>query len=280
MLSYFRRQKMALHLRHKDWIAAGIFTVVLTGLFFLVATASGLWEKSALLFVAVCLVTLITFEGFRRIEMWMKMSEYDYQEIESMLYLSQQISFRQPLPSMRGWAVSPDFAVLILRCIRDCHPAVIVDLGSGVSTLISGYVLEQLGQGEVFGFDHEPSYGAKTRKEIAKHQLEKWAKVIDAPLAPLTLTGRTWQWYDLSKFELPASIDLLIVDGPPDRLQALSRYPAVPALAERLSRKAVILVDDVNGKDEREIIARWLKEYPDFSCERVGTEKGAAVLRR
>lgn len=271
---------MALHLRRKDWIAVGVLAVVCTGLAALWSIAPSAWEKATVFFISLFLFLFLAFEALRRIEAWMKMSEYDYQEMESVLALSQQISLRQPLPSMRGWAVSPDFALLILRSIRERRPAVIVDLGSGVSTLVSGYVLEQLGQGKVFGLDHEPAFGAKTRKEIANHQLETWAQVIDAPLSPITIHGQTWQWYQQEAFSLPGPIDLLIVDGPPDRLQDLSRYPALPFLMNRMSPNAVVLVDDAYSSVEKAMVSRWLQEYPEFTAEVIDCEKGAVVLRR
>jgi len=63
-------------------------------------------------------------------------------------------------------------------------------------------------------------------------------------------------------------------------VERTSRYPALPVLAPRLAGDAVVLVDDYVRDDEREMVARWRDEHPDFSVEEAPHEKGLAVLRR
>ena len=43
-----------------------------------------------------------------------------------------------------------------------------------------------------------------------------------------------------------------------------SRYPALPALADRLAADALVFLDDADREPEREIVARWAEEVPDW----------------
>ncbi len=182
-----------------------------------------------------------------------------------------------PLP-MRRAAASPDFLLLIADEISKCKPSVVLDLGSGSSTVVAARCLQQSGHGHVFSLDHDPRYAELTRQLLSVYGLTQWATVVDAPLVP-----SQWgeHWYSLAN--LPAAAqhaELLLVDGPPAWQIPLARYPALPMLAERLAPGCVILVDDANRKGERRMLERWKSEFPAFTQEHHPCEKGAVVLRR
>jgi predicted O-methyltransferase YrrM len=205
-------------------------------------------------------------------------SFHHYRQIEALTALYRQIEPRYPLPPMRLWVISPDFAVLLAGVIQQHRPTVIVELGSGTSTLISAYSLEKIEAGRVIAFEHMDEFAQGTRRSLNEHGLE--AQVIHAPLRPLTLPEGTWQWYDTRAMNSLPAIDLLVVDGPPDGTQKLARYPALPILYDRLADGALILVDDFIREDEHEMVNRWLEEYPLDVVATYGNEKGAALLRK
>jgi predicted O-methyltransferase YrrM len=155
-----------------------------------------------------------------------------------------------------------------------------VEAGSGVSTLIAGYCLKQLGGGRIVSLDHAEAYAEITQDRVRQHGLEDHASVRYAPLRPFAIGGHSWLWYDVQPIEDLESIDMLIIDGPPWDTQALARYPALPILFGRLSRNAVILMDDGFRQDEQEIVDRWRQHFEAFVAERIDTEKGAVILRR
>src|ERR687891_1928258 len=66
----------------------------------------------------------------------------DYPQTETLSSLLAVLRPRAPFPPFRGWAISPDFAVLLLTQVLTRRPARVVELGSGVSTLVLGYALE------------------------------------------------------------------------------------------------------------------------------------------
>lgn len=57
---------------------------------------------------------------------------------------------------------------------------------------------------------------------------------------------------------------MLIVDGPPGRVNKDARYPALPLLHERLNPGAHVFLDDATRPDERRILTQWLAEFPDL----------------
>jgi hypothetical protein len=55
---------------------------------------------------------------------------------------------------------------------------------------------------------------------------------------------------------------VLLVDGPPAFAPALgfSRYPALPALAERLVPDATVVLDDIDRRGELRILEAWERD--------------------
>jgi hypothetical protein len=72
----------------------------------------------------------------------------------------------------------------------------------------------------------------------------------------------------------------LVVDGPPEFLHEMARYPALPVLHDRLAEEAIVLLDDATDECNKEILSLWMKAYPRFEVEWIDTEKGTAILRR
>ena len=86
--------------------------------------------------------------------------------------------------------------------------------------------------------------------------------MLTASLVDLDLPGRDPQpWYDLSVLaDEIAGFDLLFVDGPVGDTAPQARYPALPALADRLTDDALVLLDDSNRGSEKQVIALWSAE--------------------
>jgi predicted O-methyltransferase YrrM len=203
-----------------------------------------------------------------------------YQQLEALISITSVLPMRHPLPPMRGWAISPDFGVLLIAEILKKKPRVVLELGSGVSTLLIAYCLENIGHGRVVSFDHELNYCEKSRHKIRDHKLGNIAEVVHAPLKEIQLNEGSWDWYDTACIDPDIKIDLLVIDGPPGQIQDISRYPALPLLHAYFSDDIVILLDDVARTDEKTIVKMWTREFPEFEHEYIHAEKGAAVLRR
>jgi hypothetical protein len=271
--------KTKIHLEKKDML----FLIFISLAYSLVSSAAWIFFGTEILIFLLTLLLFIMliffFENYRRTLFNFKEQEKSYCQIESLFSLFSFLKINRPLPLMRGWAISPDFANIIVDQIKQYKPKVIVDLGSGMSTLISGYLLKEQGYGKVFAFDHDEKFVQTTRQMIIKHGVDDAVEIIHAPIKEIILNNKTFLYYDIDKFANLKNIDILIVDGPPERIQKFARYPALPALFNKLSSRAIILVDDAVGVDIREAVKKWQDEFKNLESSYIETEKGAYLIK-
>lgn len=202
-----------------------------------------------------------------------------YLQLEALDQVIAALQPSLPLPAARGWAMSPDMIRVVIRLISQNPPDLIVETGSGLSTLCFAYALRRAGStGRIVSLDHDPDYGGRTRALLAEHGLGDIAEVRIAPLTPQTVAGETWSWYEPSAAEDLSQISLLIVDGPPGAGAEQARWPALPVLRDRLAADAVIMIDDGNRPDETAIGARWTEELAGSELRTLETEKGTIVI--
>ncbi|PEN12324.1 hypothetical protein CRI94_14985 [Longibacter salinarum] len=201
------------------------------------------------------------------------------EHIQALLFVYEMLDVEAPLPDLTEWAISPQLAATLIRLVRDKQPEVVLEVGSGSSTVVMSYVMEQLDRGRVISLDHSAEYTEMTRSQIEKHGLSHRVDVIHAPLVDTEIGGEVWPWYDVGDVDLPP-IDVLFVDGPPQSTRSLARYPAVPVLRDNLSGNAVIVLDDAYRPDESEIADRWASELETGPPEIEKSPYGTAVLYR
>lgn len=179
----------------------------------------------------------------------------------------------------RNAAATPSFLAFVANIIAKNKPETIVELGSGLSTVVVAACLKANGQGRLISFDHKEYYAAKTDEHLRRNHLEDWAKVCIAPLCEHSIQGESRMWYDYqSHLSDVQRIDLLIVDGPPGKTCRLARYPALPLLWDRLGEGAKIVLDDAKRSDERMIVDRWKTEF-GVEAELIRHRRGTCLLR-
>lgn len=94
-------------------------------------------------------------------------------------------------PSPIGWwGVDAQFAELVAREILDRKPNLVVECGSGSSTVLVAECLERNGSGRVISLDHDPEFAALTRSRLTWQLSGKLAEVVAAPLAPRKIDGK------------------------------------------------------------------------------------------
>jgi len=200
----------------------------------------------------------------------------DYMALNALL--KPVVNEHKGLPYMMHYAVAPDFAKIIAEIILEKKPQVIVELGSGVSTVIGAYCLKLNGTGKIHSFDHLKDFGDKTLGMIKERGLEHFADVKVSLIDLIKVNNEERPWYSVDSFEQINSIDMLVVDGPTGKLAPLSRFPALPVLFKKLNPGATIVLDDVKRTDEKQIVELWRKEFPNLSYEFVDTERGMGVF--
>ena len=259
-----------------------IRTLIGVAIGFPAVVGTGWWLWGAVVIVPALTVAFVSllavaFGSMRRLRYDI---EDSLRQVQGLLYLNAHLHTPVPLPTLGGAALTPESAAMLIGLIREQRPRLIVELGSGVSTLICAHTLKQLGEGRVISLDHDAFYGDITKENVRRHGLEDWADVRHAPIEPKSIEGQDWQWYATSQLPADAQIDLLIVDGPPRGVQKLARYPAAKVLFDRLSPNCTIVMDDTNRKDEREIVRLWTQELSEFEVSEHPAGKGATIFRR
>lgn len=200
------------------------------------------------------------------------------QEIDRMIGLGHTTN-------LRGWPISPDALLEILKYIKEYKPKLIIELGSGsttaaISSLIKKYNLNT----KLISVDHEKLYLEKTKLKV---KYTNNVEFVHAPLKKQKITGlkSPFNWYDINlinKVVKNRKADLLIVDGPPESTNNNARLPALRALASHLTVRAAIFLDDYNRTGERAAAEDWVVFDKDnnLTVESIETEKGLAFFKR
>jgi predicted O-methyltransferase YrrM len=258
--------------------------ILIPSILFLVTTLTILWLTSSFTTsiisgLTVLLVSVLTciFHVYRST---LEAIKYQDKRNQSLLNIHRMINTSDPLPSMAGWASFPALIEVILMEASRKKDTHVFEIGSGSSTIILSYLFNQKKAGRITSIDHDEVFGNKTRTELDDRGLSEFADVFICPLSKQRVLDGEYNWYDISNMNIEDPIDIVIVDGPPEKTQKNARFPALPLLIDKLSDSAVIILDDSARKEEKEIVRMWLKEYPEFEHQYIDSEKGISVLRR
>lgn len=145
-----------------------------------------------------------------------------------------------------GWRLPDDACALLSRLVADHRPALVVECGSGRSTVALAEAAAEYGS-RVVALEHDFAYVESTIQLLHDTNTDaevRYAQLVDG-------------WYDRAQWDDLAGIGLLLVDGPPGHAGRHNRAPAVPLLRDRMLPDCVVVLDDVDRDDEREAWESW-----------------------
>ena len=175
-------------------------------------------------------------------------------------------------------AVTPETVTLIQSMIVALNVRRVLELGSGLSTVLIANSFRRTGDGSVLSFDDDERWAALTNATLRRENLDAFAEVRVAPLVKVASGGRTAPWYDLSGLDATDRFDMIIVDGPPAwRGDSLARLPALYELRSRLSENGVLVLDDAARGGETQIGRRWRHDFPEMHYRMVNVGRGLFV---
>lgn len=180
-------------------------------------------------------------------------------ELDAMMQVHRRASLDDPLPLMGGWALSPRGMLQAMELAGAPDVSLVVECGSGTSTLFLARTLQLRSTGRLIALEHLPEFAEQTQLALEKHGLDEIAEVRYAPLEEVVIDESSYMWYSQSSIADLDSIDLLVVDGPPESTGTWARYPAYPLLRGALSASGAIFVDDVQRSDERTMVDAWVQ---------------------
>lgn len=204
---------------------------------------------------------------------------YTYNRLDALLSIHHLIDINSPLPVMKDWALFADLGHYLIRKILAAPSGNVIDIGSGISTLIEGYALKKRGNGKVISLEHDPHYFQQTAELIKEHRLENYIDLYLCPLIDYKIDDKSWLWYDLSNVKISGKACIVFVDGPPGKTQKQARYPAVPLLRKYIGKETSILLDDGRRQEEQEIAEEWSKKFR-LVTEHTKLQKGLIVLTK
>jgi len=184
----------------------------------------------------------------------------------SLQYIQQRLPLESASPPLlTGWSLEPASLANLLRLVIERRPALIVECGSGASTVWLARAAREYG-GRVVALEHQEEYARAVRDDLVRHKLEHIADVRLAPLESFELDGEQYRWYARDAWVDLDGIELLLVDGPPKATGLRARYPAVPLLGAQLAAGALLVLDDVHREVERDVLSAWQVESGSLSA--------------
>lgn len=202
-------------------------------------------------------------------------------DVSSLIMLNSLLPAAGRLPPPGGWAATPDtLLALVSSVMKSIGPSTIVECGSGTSTSWLSVALNSVGGGRLISLEHDPEYGAQTRRALESVGIESRADVRVFPLEPRHIDGETFAWFPDEAFSDIPDITLLFVDGPPGYLGPQARFPALPLLASQLADGALVVLDDIDRAEEQEVLVRWLSKSWSGVTLTEETRTDRAVLLR
>lgn len=197
-----------------------------------------------------------------------------------------------------SWPISADFALCLMRQLVLKPYDLVIEFGSGMSTVIVAKSLALMAdrhgtrQTPFVSFDHLDSYYQQTLAYVQQAGLEKAVQLLLTPIEDWQAEdGQVYPYYScqstLAKLAKQRQATrkriLVIVDGPPAATGPQARYPAGPLLMEHFPNAHIdFLMDDYIREDEKQVVQHWLADMEALG--RAGTsteyklEKDACLL--
>jgi hypothetical protein len=226
-------------------------------------------------------------------------------QIESFIRI-QSILGSEYMGDFHGWPISPDIGLFLLERMREQHYDLIIEFGSGTSTMMLARMSQVLAKKStvmdkkrdsthktsnskttIVSFEHHEHYWKKTRQLLKAHRLGKLVELVHAPLQDWHDDTQAYRYYDCHKtLEALAQKNanrklriLMLVDGPPGSTCVNARYPAVPIVFRALKGHYIdVILDDANRADEKRTIELWQqfwkRQSKHFVDQHIATEKG------
>lgn len=217
-------------------------------------------------------------------------------QLEAYLQIREFLSSGILEPEWHGWSISPDFGLLIIRLMDTNKYDLVLEFGSGSSTVLIGQALNKIrkkrGTDEPIqiAFEHLERYYWRTLVELKKEGVN--SDLIFSALTDYTdKEGRIYQYYNIestlkalrARYQSESIRILMVVDGPPESTGQYARYPAVPQILNFFKGANIdVLLDDYRRDDERKVVDMWIADFEmaGYVCslEAKGLEKGAALI--
>jgi predicted O-methyltransferase YrrM len=170
---------------------------------------------------------------------------------------------------LNPWSITPATIWTIWNHILDKSPQRIIELGSGLSTLLfARYAAmrkeSNLAAPLIVSLEHDREWLDHSRSLLKKFKLGDNVKLFYAPIVEQELLGGKHSSYQFPDKEIQELLsgchfDFALIDGPPAHLYG--RFASLPLLAPWMQNKATILLDDAFRSGEQAALAEWQRRF-------------------
>lgn len=176
-----------------------------------------------------------------------------------------------------AWALGEENFELIRRHVE--HPEeieVILEFGSGVSTARLALAYPSA---SITSIEQDLRFHRETEELVRSAGTADRTRVLHRTLRSVRHGIRRYVSYDLKPGDLPASIDLVLIDGPTEKATLRGREATLYAAVARCRVGAVIALDDYHRSSAKRVVRNWLAGYPG-SLALVAEEPRLAIFRK
>ncbi|MCF1750314.1 class I SAM-dependent methyltransferase [Mariniradius sediminis] len=194
---------------------------------------------------------------YRIVKRTMEYSDFKFKELKAIEILRPY--FPSSFVFETGYTLSFQEIQHIANDIVIHRPATILEIGSGLSTIILSNLISELGyKPEFISIDQDASW--------QKH-LQGQCKNVDfydfeiGSNSEFAMEGGKWFTIPPNSILRKKKYDLVIVDGPKGYESKFARFGIVNFLKERVNESSIVFLDDTDREDEK-FILKQLKELP------------------
>ena len=221
-------------------------------------------------------------------------------QLEAFISVQRFLDTGEASLDYHGWPISSDIALFLVNKVREENFDVIIEFGSGTSTVLFAKAIQQararalkdtsdlkrIGDHDesrdlvefrshdlpkrVVTFEHNRKFYDKTLASLNTHGVAHLVDLVHAPLVDWQAEGKDYLHYDCDDklqeirniFEGRQAKILVFVDGPPAATCEQARYPAIPKILQYLGRHELhIVMDDYVRDEEKRAAGRWSKLF-------------------
>ena len=185
------------------------------------------------------------------------------------------------IPEPTSYAASPRTLLALARLIPSLSSGTVVEAGSGYSTMWMALAAREAHcDVRIIALEHDAGFAEQTKALLAAQGVSDRADVRLAPLEQQEVDGAAQPWYARAAWSDLDRIDLLFVDGPPEKTGPGARYPAIPLMRHALVDGAYVVLDDANRPGEFSAMRQWLTAEDDRGRLEVVSMIGRTALMR
>jgi predicted O-methyltransferase YrrM len=203
-----------------------------------------------------------------------------YEQLAALLQIERLIGPDVILRPLRGWALSPDAIVQVLAELHPRANPVMIEFGSGQSTVIFASYFKRRGGGRLISVEHNAQYAAQVRAQVEALGLAGFVdlRVVELIEIPGSAPTEACKSYNLAGLDGNLVVDVALVDGPPSPFGSLTRlHPASWAL-DHLAPGGKVFLDDSNRPSEKLVVQEIVKKMSGIKVEKIPAEKGLVAL--